>query len=741
MRFLYLFLVLYFSALSANELTCSINGTKLYYLPGFFTSLNNQFDVADALRLNIKSNKDFVIDKKKQEFELIPIASQGKIQDELNYIKLKGDSKFTDSAYEAVEYFEVGRNIFGFLSSSKEVGKIVAESFKTQNITRIGGQVKKGTTTISKVVKESRVKDDLNFFSTIGSIVTGISKDKTLKEILFSQDGEYNSTTRLFKLLPLANILSRDPFAIKNGINLLSLFILEKDYKLAVENSRDALISGEITTGKNIKKIKDKILENLKANYQDINLNKKIIISAHAEGNLLLKKAVEEIKNSGTDEEKILISKYLAILSTSPQTEKYHKKYLFMKNNDDYLASGASNFTITKSIASINDISEYVSTYVYDYKNSDFLMDYFSENKMAIYNGDTEGKAMFAHYTSMLVDSALSLEDNCMPVLSSIYLQENEQILSTYNSILRAIPGRYLDLKIVSIFNKKEIPYYWYVKNSKGSIVSSSNTASSNVIFEIAEADTYSITISSSDSSFASEDKKTLNINVSTELTPAISIQLDPAPNAITSNDVRTPEAYNYSPYIPEVNLKVSDLNDIDTNKTTSFHVKFSTTYDIISSVIETNTDVNEYDIEEGVTQTLPIPRKGRSLIEITATNKYGLTTKYTTEYKIGGVKPVIKGIQFWCYGGYWDSFTKEEQAKMDPNAEAWNTGASYGLSLLYDLPYSNPINGAVADFDYGCPSGICTLNDGGQSTTFDTNLYKGCVRGEPTSSNNVWKL
>jgi len=404
-----------------------------------------------------------------------------------------------------------------------------------------------------------------------------------------------------------------------------------------------------------------------------------------------------------------------------------------------YFDSGASKtFGFFSAIPILGNLLEYIhglSENLFHTMNSIYLSDTVYARSIA--SDSNSAAPMTEIFKKSLFNVAQSLEDNCSPVLSSENLKESEQDVSVYNSKIRAATGRNLSLNIKSLIDKSNVEYYWKIESGTGNLLNFSDTANSNIIVPINQPDTYKITISSSDKTFTSTDLKVFYINVLSELSPIISVALDPAPKDITSNDTRTPEAYHYSPYLPQVNLKVSDLNDTGTSKTTSFHVEFSSTYDIISSVVETKTDVSVYDIGEGNTESLPIPRKGYSALKIIATNQFGLKSTYTKEYKVDGIKPVVTGIQFDCQGGYWDSFGKDEQETMDPAAGSWNTGVFFGLSLTYDLPYSNPISGVSKYFTYGCPSGICTISDGSQSTTFNVNSYEACPRKRPTSKNS----
>jgi hypothetical protein len=76
--------VLLTSKIYAGSLNCSASGTIVFHIPGSFTSKAEQSGAETKLK-SILTDNPLYFDLKSQEAQLIPIASQGILQDKFNY--------------------------------------------------------------------------------------------------------------------------------------------------------------------------------------------------------------------------------------------------------------------------------------------------------------------------------------------------------------------------------------------------------------------------------------------------------------------------------------------------------------------------------------------------------------------------------------------------------------------------------------------------------------------------------
>lgn len=395
--------------LHASELSCSRAGTTVFHVNGFFTSFKDQNLALERL-IRVLDTEKKLIDANDEQFSLpINIYSQGGISDKLNFYKLALDSKLANFAFYGLGVAETSANISGIIERAPSVSGIILSKFSTKTV--------QGTKNFSFAANSSHLKNDLIFVANTTSLTTNIGRSKNLLDAVFSQDGDEGTASGLLKLAPNVGILKADPFSIKNTINFLSLWTLEGNYKLAVNNSRDTTINSELTTRLNIKKIKNEILKKLE-NYNGE--AHKIIISAHKEGNLLVRAALENIFETESERTKKLINDYVAIVATSPTSNPYHGKYFYMLNSRD---ENFTNHTYRKNYYFLNDFSTFNSSYSSivslvgkGYRRDNFLDDYTNGEVLAdSYSGYGEKRQnMLQHFAANLHQAGAALESNCI---------------------------------------------------------------------------------------------------------------------------------------------------------------------------------------------------------------------------------------------------------------------------------------------------------------------------------------
>ena len=394
-------------------LNCSANGTFIWHIPGAFTSSTDQKITKQVLSekiLNLNLNK---FDLNKQESDVIPIASQGLIQDKFNYYMMSLTQKYGSEA-EAVVWMGLGVSEFGY-----NVGSDITTVLKSGKALKKLTTVKSlGVVGSSKLVHFSEIKNSLvstfNLQSTHQSVQN--SKAQSLKEFIheISNEDDKKALTRVGKGISMATGLFLDPMGIKNLINFGSIVALEGKLNFDIlDAQRDTALASYYTTQDNIKNVAKSITDKLDA-------NQKIIISAHGEGNQLASRAIAQIQNSGTDSQKLKISKYVSVLATSPTTAGYTNKYNFMKHSYDNRRYGGSdiapNYVLNKnSLKPIsNDLSDLTVPSDSGNQGSDFLKYYIGEVVQGIKNssGAIE-QSMRANFIQELRTSAESLQDNC----------------------------------------------------------------------------------------------------------------------------------------------------------------------------------------------------------------------------------------------------------------------------------------------------------------------------------------
>jgi hypothetical protein len=233
---LFFFVILNQPLFASDALKCSANGTLILHIPGAFTSRNDQDQGENSAKkeigkiLKLNANK---FDLNKQESDVIPIASQGFLQDKFNYYMMSLTQNYGSEA-EAVVWMGVGVSEFGY-----NVGSDITTVLKSGKALKKLTTVKSlGVVGSSKLVHFSEIKNSLvstfNLQSTHNSVQN--SKAQSLKDFIheISNEDDKKALTRIGKGISMATGLFLDPMGIKNLINFGSIVALEGKFNFDV---------------------------------------------------------------------------------------------------------------------------------------------------------------------------------------------------------------------------------------------------------------------------------------------------------------------------------------------------------------------------------------------------------------------------------------------------------------------------------------------------------------------------
>ncbi|MBC7711737.1 MAG: hypothetical protein H7177_00260 [Rhizobacter sp.] len=411
-----IFLILFINySVHAEELKCSANGTFILHIPGAFTSLKDQTlkDGAKDRLIKILNTNPNAFDLRKQDADVIPITSQGYIQDKFNYYLMSITQNYGAKAENAV-WMTLGISEFGYNIS--EAATTIFKSGKT--LTKMTAIKELGVTSSKKFLSGSELKKEIaatvNLQSTQQSAQS--ASTQSLNTFLHDISNEDNKDplTRIGKGISIGISLFADPMGVKNLINIVSLRALEGEFNIDVlDAQRDTILASYFTNQKNINHVADEIKKKL-------DLNKKIILSAHGEGNQLASRAISQIQQDGTAKQKSRLERLVSVLATSPTSDLYSNKYLYMKHNYDNRSFGGSslmpNYVLNKSLLGhisdnpeLWDLSEPSNRYN---NGSSFLKYYISQIIKGTGSSGRE-EIMRDNYIAKLRESAESLEDNC----------------------------------------------------------------------------------------------------------------------------------------------------------------------------------------------------------------------------------------------------------------------------------------------------------------------------------------
>ncbi|MBC7430198.1 MAG: hypothetical protein H7336_16410 [Bacteriovorax sp.] len=401
----------------AGELKCSANGAWILHIPGAFTSGSDQNEVNKLLKTKILVTNPNNFDLKKQNADVIPIASQGFIQDKFNYYLMSITQNYGAKAENAV-WMTLGISEFGYNIS--EAASTIFKAGKT--LTKMTAIKELGVTSSKKFLSGSELKKEIVAAINLQSAQKSAQSASTQSLNTFlhdiSNEDNMDPLTRIGKGISIGTSFFDDPMGVKNLINFFSIVALEGKFNIDVlDAQRDTILATYFTNQKNINHVADEIKKKL-------DLNKKIILSAHGEGNQLVSRAIAQIQNSGTNDQKDKLSRVVSVLATSPTTDSYASKYLFMKHNYDNRSYGgssiAANYILNKNtigpITWSTDLSDLNNPQDSGNQGNSFLKYYLSEVTKGGKNitGATES-TMRDNFINELRASAESLEGNCIP--------------------------------------------------------------------------------------------------------------------------------------------------------------------------------------------------------------------------------------------------------------------------------------------------------------------------------------
>ncbi len=399
---------------NSSGLKCSSNGTMIYHIPGAFTSGDDQATAKSELSNNILPANPNKFDLKQQDADVIPILSQGYIQDKLAFKMMRlGDTYGTDAANTA--WLTLGVSELGFsLAGDLETVAVAAGNMtKLSSVKSIGvvGNLKKINIDKTKELVSSMINLSSQGISLSNSSGSALNVLKTL-----TSEDNTNITTRLGKLLGMLPALEGNPIGIKNVMNFASLQILEGGWYSHVNQYRGTALASYFTTQNNIDNIATMVEGQLDA-------NKKVILSVHREGNELASRAIAQIQASGTPDQVSKLSKYVSVLSTSPTSNPYSTKYLPMKNSLDVNVAGAQfiapNYVLKNKTGrdTNNFFTKIIDKITLEPLGSSFLDYYLSQDRTASL-GNGPYLTMRDQFIQQLQNSAESLEDNCsIPII------------------------------------------------------------------------------------------------------------------------------------------------------------------------------------------------------------------------------------------------------------------------------------------------------------------------------------
>lgn len=228
----------------ADELKCSANGTKILHIPGAFTSGKDQRIVKVELNDRILFANPNKFDLKKQDADVIPIASQGYIQDKFNYIfNSYGDSgEFAWVALGATEY---GFRMAGNIKAVNSAGTIYS-AFATSGA--------KGVVGNAKAINDSGI---LGLFraqvSLSGQGVKAVNSTNSDKPLMYTLAKGSTGIGFVNKLLLFSGAASMSNIAgwgltAKNVLNMASLYALEGDFNNAINQDQDTALAAYLSS-------------------------------------------------------------------------------------------------------------------------------------------------------------------------------------------------------------------------------------------------------------------------------------------------------------------------------------------------------------------------------------------------------------------------------------------------------------------------------------------------------------
>lgn len=429
-----LFLMLILVSFFANaELNCSSKGMDVLHIPGFSISKLNQ-DKADLDLKNILILKPNYFDNKSQNSTLIPISTQGYIQDKLSYLMMEYGDRYGSKAEEAA-WMTFGITEYGYSVHSDLV--TLGTSIKYVAKTKI---IHKGLKSTSHVISNYSEYKSMYpaLFNISGQSVTIATNngEKSLLQNLTDQ----SESTRVEKIASMFLGPSLLSF-----VNLATIRLIEGNWGSALDQQRDTILATKWTINDNIDKVKNAISKKL-------NDNKKVIINAHAEGNQLASRAIAQLKLDPNYTNRV--NKYVSILATSPTSNAYHGKYVYMKNDHDNRLLDITtpyNFILIPNF-SVFDVSAGMS---YNSHSTDNFLDFYISpiNKAKRVN-TIEKVAIRDLYIQDLRKSAELLESNCGdPILQLTSIDTNVIITNSPESNVYwktdvPLSGKILNLKV-----------------------------------------------------------------------------------------------------------------------------------------------------------------------------------------------------------------------------------------------------------------------------------------------------
>lgn len=394
----------------AADLKCSANGTFIFHIPGAYTSSRNQVDARNILNSDILFNNSSLFDLKKQNSNIIGIASQGLIQDKFTYIFNSLDPVYRDTVWMASGILELGFNLSGSIQTMNTATTTYSGFAQSLKTGVKGSERIKSTTAMTSLFSATT---DL-----AGSGVLALSasnNNKTLLENLATGSTGVDFASKALTVAGLGNLSSLQGFAMTVGklYNLYTLYKLEGNFFQAIDQASDSTLAAYYLTQNNV----NNIAKEIKLKIDD---NQKVILSVHGEGNQLASRAISQIMQDGTKKQKSRLTRLVSVLATSPTNAGYSYKYLYMKHNYDNRSLGGSsvmpNYVLNKSLLipisdhpDLWDLSEPSNSYN---NGSDFLKYYISQTIKGTGSSGHE-EIMRDNYIAKLRESAESLEDNC----------------------------------------------------------------------------------------------------------------------------------------------------------------------------------------------------------------------------------------------------------------------------------------------------------------------------------------
>jgi hypothetical protein len=464
---LILFLYKIQSSNAESNLSCSINGTSVLFVPGALTTSFQQNDAKKKFSLlNAK------LDYKNQRFDQLPLDTNGLYNDKMNYFVNTFETPVKkELAYVVLSKIEFAWDVFNFASTANS-------AINSMQKTR-----KKGLIGQSKVVNKNKTAEKQFLDDTF---------EKSLD--LIESFAEARSVLNSVSLLHYGESLGK---VLNNKTDLATIY------------------TGDV---KNKKAVKDVIRELL-------DQNKKIIVSAHGEGGQLVRNVFQELNSEIQYNTKL--NNYVSVLATSPTTGNFHPKYRYLKNNlDNRIFGGAfvtSNFTfdnyrIDTSVATSQGRRNALVN-IFNTGASDFVDDYLNEGKLGNFkyvtydqyhnqNGEFEEiTTPFKAYSDELVRSAEQLEDNCGPaVLYSSDFTNSGEMTTSYNvngftnsdRTISATVSRFIDSNrdgINDYVDYGETIYKWEVRSESYNVNEVISGEGKTLEFPIPYSGKYNVTV------------------------------------------------------------------------------------------------------------------------------------------------------------------------------------------------------------------------------------------------------